>query len=640
MNFLNHSGRSDILSGAHADPYASVYPQDPFSLSRWWRVAVARRGLAVLAFLSAVFSASAQWTTQTIPLKPGWNAVYLELDPEPAECDSQFAGLPVESVWAWNRKFTSVQFIQDPDKLVPGQAEWLTWLPATHAAETLGNLFLLRGAQPYLIKVQDGAAAFNWVVTGRPRLPSIDWLSDSFNFVGFSVSAVAPPTFQSFFGGSTNQAGKPVYRLNANGSWDPIVNLLGTSLKNAESFWVRSDGRSTFSGPVLIDIPGGTDLTFGWQNTEATLRLKNVSAVPRTVTLKVQNSIPAPSGWPTVAGAIPFSYYSQDLPGWTPLPAAGLSSPILAPGGEWLVRLEVRRRDMVPFAGTSSAVGALYQSVLEVSDGNGFRQQIGVTAEGPNAKGSRPVPALRLADAQDSVRAGLWVGNVILQNVSQPSKATNPDVPTPVSNPLQFRILVHVDAAGKAKLVQKVLLMWKPGTFKPDSQDPTQQVIDQPGRFVLVTDDSLIPNWSGVTLRDGDPVPRRVSTVAYALKTPLAFTGSGEFGANTLTTTLTLDYDDRLNPFKHKFHPDHDNLTERFDQKLPEGQESFNVTRQISLAFSSTDPEGLRLAGWGDTQIGGTYTETMTGVHRRPIYLKGVFRLNRVSRVSVLNDGL
>jgi hypothetical protein len=598
---------------------------------------------AMLWSLSALLL-PAQWTTQTIPLKPGWNAVYLEVDPEPVECDTVFAGLPVESVWSWNRRFSAVQFIQDPDKLVPGQPEWLTWIPAATPTESLANLFTLRGGLPYLVKVRDNAAAFNWTVSGRPRVQALDWISDSYNFVGFPVSPTTPPTFQAFFSGSTNQAGKPIYRLNNSGLWELVSNPAGTPMRNGEAFWVRSDGRSTFSGPVGLEIPGNSSLSYNWQTTELTVRLKNQSAGSRTLTLKPLPSAGAPAGWPVLAGTIPFSYYAIDLPnnqsGWVPLPAAGWTSPVLPAGGELLLRLEARRRDMIPFAGTAAAAGALYQSLLELTDGSGFRQLIGVTAEAPNATGPQAGSPVRLADGTASPRAGLWVGNVVLQKVSQPSNIASPTTPLPVSNPLQFRVLIHVDESGQARLVQKILQMWKPGTFRPDPSDPTKQTVDQPGRYVLVTDEALAVNWSGVTLRDGDPVPRRMSTVGYVLRTPLALTGAGQFEANTIGGSIVMGFDDPLNPFKHKYHPDHDNLTERFDQTLPEGQESFTFTRQISLEFTSADPEGLRLPGWGDTQIGGTYRETMQGVHRKPILLQGIFRLSRASRVPILNDGL
>src|SRR5437762_5568389 len=40
-------------------------------------------------------TAFAQWVTQTITLNPGWNAVYLEVQPANSDCDAVFAGMPV-----------------------------------------------------------------------------------------------------------------------------------------------------------------------------------------------------------------------------------------------------------------------------------------------------------------------------------------------------------------------------------------------------------------------------------------------------------------------------------------------------------------------------------------------------------------
>ena len=73
--------------------------------------------LLLLLALAGSPRARAQWTTQTITLQPGWNSVALQLQPEPADCATVFAGQPVESVWGWNRRFSTVQFIQNPRHL-------------------------------------------------------------------------------------------------------------------------------------------------------------------------------------------------------------------------------------------------------------------------------------------------------------------------------------------------------------------------------------------------------------------------------------------------------------------------------------------------------------------------------------------
>jgi hypothetical protein len=188
--------------------------------------------------------------------------------------------------------------------------------------------------------------------------------------------------------------------------------------------------------------------------------------------------------------------------------------------------------------------------------------------------------------------------------------------------------------------LQKVLQMFKPGTLKPDPQNPGFQIVDVPGRYVLVTDDNLIPQFEGSALRDGQSVARRVSSPAFGFSAPILMAGAGEFGAGKFTGEIGIGYDDPLNPFKHSYHPDHDNLDERFEEKIPEGTESFSITRVVELEFTEADPERLTLAGWGDNQFGGIYRERVTGLHTRTIHASGTFRLMQVSRVGVLNDGL
>jgi len=185
--------------------------------------------------------------------------------------------------------------------------------------------------------------------------------------------------------------------------------------------------------------------------------------------------------------------------------------------------------------------------------------------------------------------------------------------------------------------------MWKPGAFIPNPDDPTSETFilnpNNPGQAVLLTDDSLIPDYSGLALRDADLVGRRVSTAAFGFRQPLAM--SGDFGstATALTVAVSLDYQDPLNPFKHRYHPDHDNWDPRYENVISEGKESFTVARALSLQFTEDDPEDLTSADWGDFEVGGLYSEEITGLHRAPIHVSGVFRLTHVSDVGVLNDG-
>ena len=182
--------------------------------------------------------------------------------------------------------------------------------------------------------------------------------------------------------------------------------------------------------------------------------------------------------------------------------------------------------------------------------------------------------------------------------------------------------------------MQHVLLMWKDGT--------TNGATIVPGRYVLVTDDRLADQFSGSTLRDGEQVGRRISSAAFAFRDPLPMTGLFGSTNHVLACAVTNGYNDPLNPFKHLYHPDHDNLDANFSTNvlLGPGMESYDVTREIELQFTDQDPEGLSTVDWGDGQVGGIWRETYTGLRHEDLHVEGVFRLRQTAKVGVLNDGL
>lgn len=570
--------------------------------------------------------ARAQWTQQTIQLKPGWNAVFLEVNPEPQQCDALFAGLPVESVWDFNRQSDSAQFIQDPTTLIPGAPGWLTWLPSTHPLASQVNLFILRDGRPYLIKLADNAQFTTWTVTGRPSLRGIIWQAGAVNFVGFRVAAATSPSFASLFAGETGLAGQPVYSLDPAGVWKPFTDLASARPLPGAAYWVRCQSPATRSATIGVDPGSREGLLFGRDAAEQSLRVRNTSATPRNITLRLLASATPPAGQPPLAGAVPLEYrdanFAQAQFDWKPLTNT-LDFAALPPGAEWNVRLGVRRS-----ASPAAAVGH-YQSLVEVSDDLGARWLIPVSAEG--ASTSAPTGPLQLSSGgATNAGAGLWIGEAVINAVSQPAHPGDPVLTRPAGGDFSFRLILHVDANSTARLLQHVFLVRKPPTFKPDPANPGLNILDQAARTVVVTDEALIPQIIG----SAGIIGRRISSAAFGFKNPIALTGSD----GTNTCAITLDYNHPLNPFKHIYHPDHNNLDERFELTLPEGKESFTINRKVTLEFTGADPLGLNPPGWGDTELGGTYRETMTGLHRNTIHIAGNFRLVRVARVGTLND--
>jgi hypothetical protein len=302
----------------------------------------------------------------------------------------------------------------------------------------------------------------------------------------------------------------------------------------------------------------------------------------------------------------------------------------LAAGRETKLRLAIRRADLVPYQRIPGVSDYQYQSLLEVSDGAGSVVHIPITARGNAAE----VPRVGLAasgPAQPDPRAGLWVGTAAIRGVSQPANLADPNTPRATKSEAQFRLILHVDTTGQTRLLQHATLMWADGVA--DAQGNTVQ----PGRQVLIAADTLLSRYTDVALRDGQPVGRRVSSVAFGNATPIAMAGRFGDPQNPLSCSVAIGYDDPLNPFKHRFHPDHDNLDEEYATKLAPGAESFTVSRALSLEFTAADPDGLSTSRWGADQLGGIYSEVVAGLHKTPIVIRGTFRLNRVSLIAALD---
>jgi hypothetical protein len=111
-------------------------------------------------------------------------------------------------------------------------------------------------------------------------------------------------------------------------------------------------------------------------------------------------------------------------------------------------------------------------------------------------------------------------------------------------------------------------------------------------------------------------------------------TGSGTFALGaTLVRAVSIGFNERTNPYVHTYHPDHDNKNARFDT-LGTPLESPNIARSCSFTFALTPPVGSTASGWGSTVIGGTYAETVTGLHKDPLTVTGTFELRRISEIG------
>lgn len=583
------------------------------------------RPLTALLWLlgGATPGANAQTLTQTVPLQPGWNAVWLEVQPENPAPAAVFAGLPVASVWLRTERLEAAQFIQDQTEVPFNEPGWWVWLPSTHPdASVLTTLFAVHAGRAYLIRIE-GASPVAWTITGRFQAARLAWVPDAFNLVGFPVDLASPPTFRAFFAaspahfeGAANRR-QPMYRLNALGQWALVSDL--DRLRRGEAYWVTAQGASTFSGPVEAQPEFGVGLEFGPALNQQRLRLRNLTAEARRLEVRLVGALPGVLAWRQWSATEGFV--------WPAVPGSFELS--LPAGGEDLLTFAVRRGVMT---------GPL-RAWLEVRDGVGTLRRVPVSADPPGAGLARTLANRLPAGPNDAALPfrGLWVGNALVTGVAEVNR--DPAAVTPTQQPFPLRLLVHVDATGQARLLKEVIQLWEDGTYR--RQPDGTRVVDVPGRYVLVTDDALLGEFSGAGLRDGVPVGHRLSSVGLEFDggagNALLMEGVFAPGAK-LKASLLQEGDAPTNPFKHQYHPDHDNLDPHFEPLASEAAlEAFPVRRDLELEFAATAPDSHRDPALGHDRLEGVYRETLTGLHRHPIRVAGTFRLQRLTDLTDLN---
>src|SRR5215467_13501515 len=153
------------------------------------------------AALLSCSPASAQWLTQTISLKPGWNAIFLHVDASQDSLDSLVgndSSNPILEVWRWNWA-SVVQFTDSP--LQPGPAvEWASWNRTNASGAPLKRLV---GDCAYLVRVSTNVNFYDWSIKGQPVAPRHDWTITGLNLIGFSTVASTPPNFKAFLAPAT-----------------------------------------------------------------------------------------------------------------------------------------------------------------------------------------------------------------------------------------------------------------------------------------------------------------------------------------------------------------------------------------------------------------------------------------------------
>lgn len=595
--------------------------------------------LAGMWFAGGVFSASAQWLTQPLVIKPGWTAVYLNVDASSQNLD-QLVGYdptdPIDQIWLWRVPASTAQYISDPAAQLSDGSHWITWMRNSPATPTTLGALVPNSA--YLIH-STASTNFTWRVQGQPVPPSYAWDLTGLNFIGFSTPSVNPPNFQNYLAPDPAIAGiVQLYQyiggnLNANNP-QPVFSQYLTKVTRGQAFWVSATNvNNSYFGPFKVSLLNPAGINFGAGSGQTTFHLQNVTANPLTVTMRLLASEAPPYGQTNIVGAPPLLVEGAQNPAnlsyaYTALAtnnsASGTNSyswtlaPAGQPGSDVAVVLGVNR-----FALTGPG-GLLYAGTLQFTDSLGFSEI--------------DVPV----SAQSQTTAGLWVGSASITQVGSylKSYATNEDGSLLVSSNGAFVITgVNTNLGAVVTPYPLRLIIFNDGTNASLLQRVYYGIRGGTNLVVATTESVLDQAQLGVA--------RRITSTQMpwmATNTPWAFNGPLTLGG-TITTTVTDAFDDQAaNPFLHTFHPDHNNLTPIISPTVPPhellaGSESYNIQRTITLSFVTGGNDFVSLTS-SASSLAGSYQEAISliglGGFPRNFNTAGSFTLTRISPIATL----
>jgi hypothetical protein len=597
--------------------------------------AVFKIKLLAVAFGLPLLKADAQWLTQSIELKPGWNAVYLHVDPSYTEIgDLQGLSDDIEEIWLWQPKLSTGQFIQDPEKPTDKKSRWKSWLkklgPSSKLQNMIGNAgYLVRYGNPDEKGNWSPDSNYTWKIKGRPVPPSYEWTSSGLNLIGVSSHPATPPSIEEYFPQSILSSLEFFgYDGGALGEENPsqVFQLRSTKVNRGEAFWIRSDDKfNNYFAPFDLVLQQYNGVDFGENSGQFRIIIRNRTDDGLTVSLDLKATESAPNdqqafrrGMNVLVRGEPnpidlsYSYKSlvDDTKTWALKPAG-------KPGSSIEVILGLDRTVLKGKSGTK------YGSILEFTDSLG------------HAAVHLPVSATKASSG------GLWVGDAKVEEVRDDIgfRADYPDssglVVTdeerkafyakkleydPVPNPYSLRLIMHQEpdkAESGLKLYQRLY-------------HGLQKGAELTSETILAADVSSLESSQLASAR-------RISAVHLPWKaknTPWECKGLIKAGSKVNVAISLAHNDHSSNPFLHTYHPDHDNLDPRFKNEEVQGKESFGIKRDITLKLNEP-PNSFDGLTSTQRRIRGSFMEIITiagsGTEKKQYFSRGSFTLNKIS---------
>lgn len=557
-----------------------------------------------------VAGAVAPYTTQSLSLVQGWNAVYVEVAPD-AAADDLFADWPVDHVGLYDPAsfLATRQFGADWDSEGLTGSSMALWKRGFPEASSLSRVPAGSVLVTYCTNESHSVT-----IRGVPAAPRTTWhvsgTNAVYNFFGFSTTQQTD--ISAYLEGSPCEGVKSraYYRIVGDnldaGPGSLEVRTWNSKVSDGDVLLLPSDDLSDWSGVLFVSPMTGID--FGQNGVKATLTVRNDGKSPRTVSVALEQA--ANAAELQLSGTLPLCLHVRDADvartnaAW----AAALSGygPVtkkeLAPDETWRLEFGLDRT-----AFSSLVKGLSFGALLRITEDGDSHAKVVVPLAGETSGVVVPDAALPV---------GLWVADVQFDHVLAPGST----VGTETGGAAKLRLPIHIDANGKVRLLQRVV------TAGEIAADGTYTYRLYAGSAVVPTTATMVT---------------RISAVCLPTETPV-IEAAGE-SDSVIAFSFAVAADGATSILRHPLHPQHDGLRWDFSTPAPSGDdfqnykgdvkpETFSVGNRIEMSFGLNGGE----AAWNpeDTKSG-TCRWTFSGLMRQGnIVLSGPMTVKRVSSVA------
>ena len=376
----------------------------------------------VALFIFSAVQGQAQWITQTLPLHPGWNAVYLHVDATHDSLENLVGtDSPISEIWRWQPNLTEGRIISNVSAPVSG-SDWLPWTRAQGPA----NAFSLNANSTYLVRNTNATTSYSWNLKGKPVPPSVSWTASGLNFFGFATPASTPADSAPFFANFLAPSGASTFfdifyyvggeAADASPNTGHLTSTATVRVSRGQAFWIQKTDQSDnrYYGPFEVVLQNYRGIAFSEASGSYSFRLRNQLSTINSVTATLLASETSPGGDTLTTPPLLLRNASINITdltyGFTSLPVGQPASFVLAPKGKPGSEVEVvLGLDRANMSGTS---GASFAGILRLKDITRGHLQVDL-----------PVTATQASTE------GLWVGNASITKVGNYlktyAKATN-----------------------------------------------------------------------------------------------------------------------------------------------------------------------------------------------------------------------